>query len=103
MEDEVMVDIQEDDGEDTDFVRKDKSKATQNRTNLDYFIAEVVRYGYSDRGAAALYNAALKTVGLIEDGRDNLAVDKSKIRRARDSFGAKQKQVLTLKSALLGD
>ena len=94
LEDVVMVDIPEDDGKDTDFARKSKSKPTQNRSNLDYFIAEVVRYGYSDRGAAALYNAALKTVGLIEDGRDNLAVDKSKIRRARDSFGAKQKEKL---------
>ena len=40
------------------------------------------------------YNAALKTVGIITDGGDKLAVDKSKIRRARDSFGAKQRQKL---------
>ena len=50
-----------------------------------------MRYGYSDRGVAALYNAALKTVGLIKDGGDKLAVDKSKIRRARESFRAKEK------------
>ena len=61
---------------------------------MDYFIAEVVRYGWSDRGAAAAHNAALKTVGIITDGGDKLAVDKSKIRRARDSFGAKQRQKL---------
>ena len=79
---------------DEEFVHVGKlrsSNQNQNRTNLDYFIAEVVRYGWSDRGAAAAYNAALKTVGVIVDGNDKLAVDKNKIRRERDSFGAKQK------------
>ena len=76
---------------DGDFEPTVRSKDhNQNRVDMDYFIAEVVRYGWSDRAAAAAYNAALKTVGIINDGDDKLATDKSKIRRARDSFGAKQ-------------
>ena len=74
----------------------------QNRLNLDYFVAEVIRYGCSDRGAAALFNAALKSVGLICDGDDKLAVDKNKIRRARDSFGAQQKAFLNSEVAETG-
>ena len=91
-----------DDDMDEDFVRHTRAEPKQNRTNLDYFIAEVIRYGYSDRGAAALYNAALKSVGAIEDGKDKLAVDKSKIRRARESFGAKQKLQLQAKVGATG-
>ena len=53
---------------------------------MDYFIAEVVRYGCSDRGAAADFNFALKTVGLNTDGDDKFASDHNKIRRVRDSF-----------------
>ena len=89
---EEMEELQTfDHNNDEDFVSKSRPEPTQNRTNLDIFIAEVIRYGYSDRGAAALYNAALKTVGKIESGEDSLAVDKSKIRRARENFGLKQK------------
>lgn len=87
---------------DEDIVYKSKTEPKQNRTNLDYFIAEVIRYGYSDRGSAALYNAALKTIGQIVDGKDTLAVDKSKIRRARETFGAKQKLRLENKVAATG-
>ena len=74
----------------------------QNRTNLDFFIAEVVRYGWSDRAAAAAYNAALKSVGVIRDGDDKLAVDKNKIRRSRDSFAAKQQKKHKTKVELSG-
>ena len=89
---EEMIELQTfENNSDDDFACKSRPEPTQNRTNLDIFIAEVIRYGYSDRGAAALYNAALKTVGKIESGEDMLAVDKSKIRRARESFGIKQK------------
>ena len=85
--------IIDDDAKDADYEHSLRSKDhNQNRVNMDYFIAEVVRYGWSDRGAAAAFNAALKTVGLITDGDDKLASDHNKIRRARDSFGAKQKQ-----------
>ena len=62
-DDENFDDIVEDQSE--DFVGKKVKESTQNRTNLDYFIAELVRYGYSDRGGAALYNAALKSVQAI--------------------------------------
>ena len=99
-DDEDVDDVVEDQGE--EFVGKKVKESTQNRTNLDYFIAELVRYGYSDRGGAALYNAALKTVNIIKDGSDKLAVDKSKIRRARESFGAKQKELLKSNVGLTG-
>jgi hypothetical protein len=91
-----------DDDRDGDFVRHTRAKPKQNRTSLDYFIVEVISYGYSDRGAAALYNAALKSVGAIEDGKGKLAVDKSKIRRARESFGAKQELQLQAKVGATG-
>ena len=74
----------------------------QNRTNLDFFIAEVVRYGRSDRAAAAGYNAALKSIGALTDGDDKLAVDKNKIRRSRDVFAAKQKGKHKTKIELTG-
>ena len=74
----------------------------QNRTNLDFFIAEVVRYGWSDRAAAAGYNAALKSIGALTDGDDKLAVDKNKIRRSRDVFAAKQKGKHKTKIELTG-
>ena len=91
--DNIGDDIMENDDNDEDFQLHGRCKDhNQNRINMDYFIAEVVRYGWSDRAAAAAYNAVLKTVGLIEDGQDKLATDKSKIRRARDSFGAKQNE-----------
>ena len=76
---------------DDDFVTDSKVQSQQNRKDMSYFIVEVIRYGYSDRGAAALWNAALKSVGLIVDGINKQATDKSKIRRARETFGAKQK------------
>ena len=78
---------------DNDFLYKKKPKSEQNRTELAFYIAEVSRYGVSDRAAAALYNAALKTVDIINDEKTSLVVDKSKIRRARDIFSAKQKEI----------
>ena len=79
--------------DDQDFHVKTKLKSQQNRTELTFYIAEVSRYGVSDRAAAALYNAALKTVDLINDDNTKLVVDQSKIRRARDIFSAKQKEI----------
>ena len=43
----------------------------------------------SDRAAIALYNAALKTIGCLET---NKIVDKSKYRREKAKFGARQKE-----------
>ena len=95
-----MIEFEEESIETKEYSARDEefqpnlsiSDHNQNRINLDYFIAEVVRYGWSDRAAAAAFNASLKAVGNITDGNDKLAVDKNKNRRARDSFGAKQKQ-----------
>ena len=89
--DDFVDEALDDNNNDGDFEPRVRSKDhNQNRVDMDYFIAEVVRYGWSDRAAAAAYNAALKTVGIINDSDDKLATDKSKIRRARESFGAKQ-------------
>ena len=52
-------------------------------------MSECVRYQVSDRAAVALYNAALKTVGTLET---NQIVDKSKYRREKAKFGARQKE-----------
>ena len=41
---------------------------------------------------AALYNAALKCNGLISDGDTKLVCDKSKLSRAVQLYGAKQKE-----------
>ena len=68
-----------------------KTVTNQNRTDPSFFIAEVCRYGVSDRAAAALYSATLKTVNIITDDENKLVVDKSKVRRARDIFSAKEK------------
>ena len=60
---------------------------------IKLFLADVSRYGISDQAAAALYNAALKTVDIITETETKLVVDKSKIRRSRDIFSAKQKHI----------
>ena len=44
---EIPIVDENDNDNDTDFVCKSKAEPKQNRTNLDYFIAEVIRYGYS--------------------------------------------------------
>ena len=95
---ENIATVKEDNNNDSEFKavlrpsRGQQSEHNQNRINLDFFIAEVVRYGWSDRAAAAAFNAALKSIGKITDGDDKLAVDKNKIRRSRNTFAAKQKQ-----------
>ena len=70
--------------DDPDFIIGDKRcNKSQNRINIMPFIAEVERYFVSDRAASALFNAALKCVGVIKaDDTKNLA-DKSKIVRGR--------------------
>ena len=47
----------------------------------------------SDWAAASLYNTALKTVDAITDDNTKLVVDQAKIRRSRDIFSAKQKNI----------
>ena len=64
------------------------SDHNQNRGNIMPFIAEVERYFISDRAASALYNAALKTVGMITAEDNQNVVDKCKIARGRASYRA---------------
>ena len=73
---------------DPDFTIK---KVTQHRTDITLFAAEVVRNGVSARAGAALYNAALKSHGLISDTDTKLVCDKNKLRRAMDLYAAQQK------------
>ena len=49
-----------------------------------------MRYGVSDRAAAALFNAAMKSLNPEEEIDQENIVDKSKIRRYRDKFAATQ-------------
>ena len=58
-------------------------------TDLRFYVAECVRYQVSDRAAIALYNTALKTIDCLET---NKIVDKSKYRREKAKFGARQKE-----------
>ena len=84
-----VMDIEKDD----DFTEIIRNSSNQNRTDLSSYTAEVIRYGVSDRAAAALYNAALKTIDAIKENDITLVVDQAKIRRSRDIFSAKQKNI----------
>ena len=88
-------DIQdEDDAADGDYLNLGKLAGrdhNQNRVNIMPYIAEVERYFISDRAASALYNAALKTVGLITAEDTQKVVDKSKIVRGKASYRAAEK------------
>ena len=69
-------------------LEKESYSSNETTTDLTYFIAECVRYNVSARTAAALYNAALHTMG---DLQENHIVDKSKIRREKEKFGLSTK------------
>ena len=84
-----VMDVENDD----DFTEITRNSNNQNRTDLSSYTAEVIRYGVSDRAAAALYNAALKTIDAIKENDTTLVVDQAKIRRSRDIFSAKQKNI----------
>ena len=98
---EMSQETEKNDSENNDMETQDdqeytvvtKPASNQNTTDMTFYTAEVCRYGISDRAAAALYNAALKTVNLISDDETKLVVDKSKVRRAREIFSAKQKNL----------
>ena len=86
-EDLIIEDI--DDKVDEDFVTKEESvKKDITTTDIRVFVAECVRYQISDRAAVALYNAALKTLGHVDYDK---IVDKSKYRREKAKFGARQR------------
>lgn len=85
--------------ESVEFIEK-KARNGMNWNTLDMgpFVAECCRYSISDRGAAALWNAAVKclgTAGFIETEDDSIddkiKTDKSKIRREKKKFSEKEK------------
>ena len=47
--------------------KKESYNSNETTTDLTYFIAECVRYTVSERAAAALYNAALHTMGELQE------------------------------------
>ena len=67
---------------------------------MDLFAAEAVRFGVSDRAAAALWNGAIRALeesDFLEKSKSgpiakNLTVDKFKMGRAKDSVAKKQKE-----------
>ena len=84
----------EDDAADDDYPHighKDSMDHNQNRITIMVYISEVERYFISDRAASALYNAALRTVGLITAEDTQKVVDKAKIARGRASYRAAEK------------
>ena len=75
--------------DDPDFIIGEKKCSnSQNRINIMPFIAEVERYFVSDRAASALFNAALKCVGVIKADDTKNVADKSKIVRGRALYRA---------------
>ena len=72
---------------DDDYIVSPEENNNITTTDIKIFVAECVRYQVSDRAAVALYNAALKTLGPVEN---NKIVDKSKYRREKAKFGARQ-------------
>ena len=81
---------------DEEYIHVERKKETKMTTiKMDLFVAELTRYGISDRAGAAVWNGVVKT---LEDNEilmkedetsitENLTVDRYKIRREKDSFG----------------
>lgn len=87
-------DIMEDVSYDPDFDSvpgASSSSGRQQRTKLEAFVSELLRYGVSDRAAAAIHNALCRDYGLITDQKTQLVVDKNKIRREKDAYRRKQR------------
>ena len=61
----------------------DPEPSKESKTDLTDFIAECVHYNVSDRGAAALYNAAMRTREYLSE---TTIFDKSKIKRGKDKL-----------------
>ena len=98
--DKVLLDSSKDQGDagdgtlensDSDYSTEEiENKETEyTTTDIRIFVAECIRYQISDRASVALYNAALKTLGPLEE---NKIVDKSKYRREKAKFGARQNE-----------
>ena len=83
---DLQADITETTGEDESYIGEKEKRSSQCRTDISVFIAEVERYGISDRAASALYNAALIYNGIVTDECKDKVVDKYKIRRGREPF-----------------
>ena len=87
---DIVLNVNEDE-QDYDHGSSRKKKSSRNTTDISCFISEVIRYSISDRAAAALFNGALKSVNLIDEGDTDIVVDKSEIRRARNIYAAQEK------------
>ena len=81
---DVLIENEDHADEDYDVDTEENNNTT---TDIKIFVSECIRYQVSDRAAVALYNAALKTLGPVES---NKIVDKSKYRREKAKFGARQ-------------
>ena len=86
---------------DEDFEYKEHKKNTDRTTiKIELFASEAVRFGVSDRAAAALWNGAIKDLednDFLEKKNDgsiaeNLTVDKFKMRREKEAVAKKQKE-----------
>ena len=86
---------------DDDFEPKgsDTNNNSETRISLGPFVAELCRYSGSDRAGSAYWNAVIKCLedaDLLKKSEvgsitENLTVDRSKIRRAKGQFAARQK------------
>ena len=99
--DEATEDFENLDVLDEDFEYSEKKKHTdRTMIKMDLFAAEAVRFGVSDRAAAALWNGAIRALeeaDFLEKSESgpiakNLTVDKFKMGRAKDSVAKKQKE-----------
>ena len=98
---EATDDLENLDVVDDDFEYLEQRRHTERTTiRIDLFASEAVRFGVSDRAAAALWNGAIKALednDFLEkrgDGSiaENLTVDKFKMGRAKESVAKKQKK-----------
>ena len=86
---------------DDDFEPKgsDTNNNCETRISMGPFVAELCRYSGSDRAGSAYWNAVIKCLedaDLLKKSEvgsitENLTVDRSKIRRAKAQFAARQK------------
>lgn len=107
---ENVIDYDDNDDEDQDYIienKKCKESGNTNKNNnlkLKAFSVACDRVGVSDRGAAILASAILDDVGFINATNNNFVIDKSKVRRAREnSRGKLQAEKVANISALYFD
>ena len=87
---DTECDIADEDNDDYSFNPPSVDNVAEiTKTDLKVYVSECIRYQVSDRAAVALYNAALRTIGTLETDK---IVDKSKYRREKAKFGARQRE-----------